>query len=358
MTENNSLLGLLDALNCGAMLVTRDGRVAYVNSRLSQMLARPRDEVIGRTVDSFYEDTDALTFLKQRMVHFDEEFEGEFYLPLPDGERVPVITSGRPIRDGQALTDYRVVTFIDISAQKDSEAQANEQYQTLAHLNDVVLDQAIELKHYARDLEDRVRARTTELHTANMEAIYMLAIACEAKDADTGSHVRRIEEYTRVLAMELGEPEDAANRMAYSAILHDVGKMLVPDEILKKPGPLNPQERRRMQDHAAAGERILSKQPFFDVARQIARSHHENWDGTGYPDRLKGEKIPLSARIVHLADVYDALTSKRIYKPPWSHTDAITAIEQERGYSFDPEVTSAFLSLAADQNRWEEIRRS
>ena len=356
MAENDSFLGLLDALNCGAMLVTRDGRVAYVNSRLSQMLARPCDDVVGKTIDSFYEDTEALTFLKQRMEHFDEEFEGEFYLPLPDGTRVPVITSGRPIRDGQVLTNYRVVTFIDISAQKESEAQANEQYLTLAHLNDVVLDQAIELKHYARDLEDRVRARTAELHTANMESIYMLAVACEAKDADTGAHVRRIEAYTRALAMELGEPEDVSNRMAYSAILHDVGKMLVADEILKKPGPLDPEQRRLMEDHAAAGERILSKQPFFDVARQIARSHHENWDGSGYPDGLAGEQIPLAARIVHLADVYDALTSKRIYKPPWSHRDAISAIEKESSHSFDPQVTSAFLSLASQQRRWDQIR--
>lgn len=173
----------------------------------------------------------------------------------------------------------------------------------------------------------------------------MLAIASEAKDEDTGAHVRRIERLTRLLALELGLNERDAERIGYSSILHDVGKIHVPDHILQKPGPLNDDEWKTMREHTTFGERILSREPFFDLARSIARSHHENWNGSGYPDNLAAASIPLAARIVRVADVYDALTTARPYKKPWSAHDAATYIENERGKLFDPDVASAFLSL-------------
>jgi putative two-component system response regulator len=174
----------------------------------------------------------------------------------------------------------------------------------------------------------------------------MLAIASEAKDLDTGRHVRRIQRYARLLARELGLNESDAAALGYAAVLHDVGKMHVPDHILKKPGPLTPDERREMQEHTVVGERIICDKPFFTPARRIARSHHENWDGSGYPDRLAGHQIPLEARIVHLADVYDALTSPRVYKRAWSGYDAAQVLLESSGRMFDPEVVAAFSSLA------------
>src|SRR5206468_3740819 len=139
----------------------------------------------------------------------------------------------------------------------------------------------------------RGRGRTAERHEANMDAIYMLAVASESKDEDTGAHVRRLERYSRTLARELGFGEREAETVGYSAILHDIGKIHVPDHILKKPGPLTDDERRVIQEHTLAGEHILSVKPFFHMARRIARHHHENWDGSGYPDRAAGADIPV-----------------------------------------------------------------
>ncbi len=340
---------LLDALNCGAFVVDRAGRIEYANDRLCAMLARGREEVVGRDAASFYTSPEALEFLSTRRAHFDEAHEGEFFLPAADGRKMPVILSGRPLGTGPPLSDYRLVTAIDISGQKKAEARAQEEYTEISRLSDTVLEQALELKRYSQRLEERVRERTAELREANMEAIYMLAVASEAKDADTGAHVRRIQHYTRALAIEMGLAEREAEEFGYSAILHDVGKMLVPDRILKKPGALDADEREAMKLHCIAGERILSKKPFFETARLIARSHHENWDGSGYPDGLGGESIPLPARIVHVADVYDALTSERVYKPPWTPAEAGKAVREGSGQLFDPVIVASFAKLLEEE---------
>ena len=130
-----------------------------------------------------------------------------------------------------------------------------------------------------------------------------------------------------------------------AAPLHDVGKMHVPDHILQKPGPLTPEERSVMQEHTLIGEKILVDKPFFTRARRIARSHHENWDGSGYPDGARRDEIPIEARIVHLADVYAALTSVRVYKPAWDPESAAEAIAEGKDQMFDPEIVRAFDSL-------------
>ncbi|HKQ47461.1 MAG TPA: HD domain-containing phosphohydrolase [Phycisphaerae bacterium] len=351
ITAIHGLINLLDALNCGALLVNRSGSIEYANDRLCQMIGRSRDQLIGRKTESLYSTEAAIDFLRSRLHNFDEAHEGEFFLPAADGSELPVIISGRPLGSAAPLADHRLITAIDISAQKKAELRSREEYETISTLSDTILEQAIDLKHYSQKLEEKVRERTAELHDANMEAIYMLAVASEAKDADTGAHVRRIEHYTRTLALEMGVPPARAEEFGYAAILHDVGKMQVPDHILKKPGPLDKTERTEMMLHCITGERILSKKPFFETARQIARSHHENWDGSGYPDGLRGEAIPLPARIVHLADVFDALTSARVYKPPWPPDKAVTAITEGGGTQFDPSVVSAFKALV-DTNRF------
>lgn len=342
----NGLIELLDALNCGAFLVDRFGRIEHANDRLCRMLGRERQDVIGQSAESFYDAPDAARYIQSRLANFDEPHEGEFYLPGPDKKKIPVIMSGRPLGAAAPLSNYRLVTVIDLTGQKAAEVRAQEEYEVISRLSDTVLAQALELKRYNQKLEDKVRERTRELHEANMEAIYMLAIASEAKDVDTGAHVRRIEHYTKLLARQLGLPEHVAEEYGYSAILHDVGKMVVPDHILKKPGPLDMAEREAMQLHCIAGERILSQKPFFASARQIARSHHENWDGSGYPDGLIGESIPLSARIVHLADIYDALTSERVYKASWTPQMATETIYKAGGSLFDPNVVTAFRTLS------------
>lgn len=340
-------VSLLDALNVGAFLIHRDGRIKYANARLCEMAGRPAADLIGREVASLYATIEGQEAIDRRLSEFDKPHEGEFSLPHRDGRDIPIIVSGRPLGAAPPQSDYRLVTVVDITGQKRAESDAQEEFQVISRLSDTVIAQALELKRGNERLEEKVRERTRELHEANMEAIYMLAVASEAKDLDTGAHVRRIQHYVHLLSRELGLSEHVAEEFGYSAILHDVGKMQVPDSILKKPGPLSGDERQKMQLHCIAGERILSRKPFFEIARQIARSHHENWNGSGYPDGLAGEAIPLAARIVHLADIFDALTSERVYKAPWPPDQAADEIIAERGAFFDPNVVGAFESLRA-----------
>jgi HD-GYP domain-containing protein (c-di-GMP phosphodiesterase class II) len=229
---------------------------------------------------------------------------------------------------------------------QEAERAMKEQYDIIANLSNTVLDSAMDLKDYSKELERRVRERTAELHDAHVDTIYMLAVASEAKDQDTGDHLRRIYRHTKALAQELGIDEDEADQLASAGVLHDVGKMHVPDQILKKPGPLTADEMKTMQEHTVWGERILGEKPFFAAARRIARSHHENWDGSGYPDGTRGGAIPIEARLVHLADVYDALVSPRVYKQAWTPRQAAEFIVEASGQMFDPELVRVFTHVS------------
>lgn len=224
----------------------------------------------------------------------------------------------------------------------ESQRDIKEQYDIIANLSNTVLDEAMNLKGLSAELERRVKERTRELAEAQLDTIYMLAIAAEAKDEDTGLHVRRIHGLTRRIARALGTSDAEAEAMGNASVLHDIGKIHVPDQILKKPGALTAEETAVMRQHTVVGERILGDKSFFAPARRIARSHHENWDGSGYPDSTSGDRIPVEARIVHLADVYDALTSPRVYKAAWSPREAMDFVREEAGRMFDPEVVKAF----------------
>jgi response regulator RpfG family c-di-GMP phosphodiesterase len=177
------------------------------------------------------------------------------------------------------------------------------------------------------------------------QAIDMLGQAAEFKDSATGTHIRRIQEYTRRLALELGVSEAEAAIHARASRLHDVGKVGIPDNILRKPGRLNESEFAVIQRHTHIGDSILKRSPSLASSRIVARSHHERWDGTGYPDRLAGEAIPLSARIVAVVDVFDALVSHRPYKGTWGASKAIDEIRRGSGSHFDPRIAESFISL-------------
>ena len=185
-----------------------------------------------------------------------------------------------------------------------------------------------------------------ELKEANRDSLYMLAVAAEFKDKVTGDHIRRIAEYTRLLALETGVPEDEVHNLAQSSMLHDIGKLGIPDAILQKKGDLTEQELEIMRDHTTLGFRILEKHHGFRLAREIALNHHERWDGKGYPSGLKGEEIPLAARIVSVADVYDALLHERPYKEAWTPERCLATLQENAGTQFDPTVVAAFVRLA------------
>lgn len=177
------------------------------------------------------------------------------------------------------------------------------------------------------------------------QAIDMLAEVAEFKDSTTGGHIRRIEEYTRRLALELGLDAPTATAFAQASCLHDVGKVGIPDDILKKPGALTTEEFAVIQNHPRIGEAILRRNSSLDLARSVALTHHERWSGSGYPNGLKGEEIPLESRIVAVVDVFDALVSTRPYKGPWEPETAIAHLRQDAGVYFEPRVVDAFLRL-------------
>lgn len=177
------------------------------------------------------------------------------------------------------------------------------------------------------------------------DAIFRLAAACEARDPETGQHLRNIRHYVRHLCRAMNFGVEEIHELSLAAVLHDVGKIRTPESILLKPGPLLPEEYEVVKLHTIEGAEILAGPSFYETARQIARHHHERWDGSGYPDRQQAADIPFAARITAVADVFDALTSRRVYKPAWSVEQAGEEILRVSGSHFDPGVVEAFRSL-------------
>lgn len=186
-----------------------------------------------------------------------------------------------------------------------------------------------------------------ELEQARLETLERLALAAEYRDDQTHEHTERVARTAALLAGALGRPEAEVSLLKQAAPLHDIGKLAVSDGLLLKPGKLTPEEFERVKKHAAAGAAILSGSTYdvLCLAEEIALTHHEWWDGSGYPAGLRGEAIPLSGRIVALADVFDALTHARPYKQAWPIADAVSEIERLRGRQFDPKVVEAFRAL-------------
>jgi putative two-component system response regulator len=200
-------------------------------------------------------------------------------------------------------------------------------------------------------LDQAVNERTAELEHARVESLTMLAAVGEYHDDDTGQHTQRVGQSAERVARALGLPGEFASLIRDAAPLHDIGKISIPRSLLQKPGALTPEERQIMMRHAEAGAQILSSasSPVLCLAAQIARSHHEHWDGGGYPDGLAGENIPLAARITAVGDVFDALTHERPYKPAWEIGRSLAHIKDRAGSQFDPRVVEAFLTLAPSE---------
>jgi hypothetical protein len=213
---------------------------------------------------------------------------------------------------------------------------------SVARARRVALDAQLARAEVLLDETERARAAETD---AKRHSVFMLARAAEARDGTTGAHLYHVRDIAAELAVATGASAAEAERVGWSAMLHDVGKLRVPDRILLKPGRLDADEWELIMRHAAWGEELLDGGEHFDLARRIARWHHENWDGTGYPDGLSGTRIPFEARIVRIADVYDALRAERPYKPAWTDEQALTEIRRVRGVHLDPELTDLFLAL-------------
>ena len=212
-------------------------------------------------------------------------------------------------------------------------------------------------------MEHQVHERTRSLVRTRDAVIFGLAKLSESRDKETGEHLERIRSYVSILATELAKTNPEIDHryvadLAVASSLHDIGKVGIPDSVLLKPGPLSPNERHAMELHTVLGseclaaiQKKLGEDDFLELAQQIAAGHHENWDGSGYPHGLQGKRIPLAARIVALADVYDALTSDRPYKGPVGHLEAREWIVTRYAQQFDPAVVEAFIAREADFER-------
>ena len=203
-------------------------------------------------------------------------------------------------------------------------------------------------------------ARTEELRRSRLEIVQRLGLAAEYKDNETGLHVIRMSHYARILGLAAGMDEHRADDLLHAAPMHDVGKIGIPDSILQKPAALDRDEWRVMQSHATIGADIIGQHAggMLAMAHDVALTHHEKWDGSGYPNGLQGEAIPLVGRIVAIADVFDALTSARPYKAAWPVDQAVEYLKQQRGQHFDPELVELFLAHLPEvlevMKRWAE----
>jgi putative nucleotidyltransferase with HDIG domain len=198
----------------------------------------------------------------------------------------------------------------------------------------------------ARLENERGRTRhMADLHTATMEA---LALAIEAKHLTAHNHIRRVQAYATGLARALGMSRADVDAVGTAALLHDIGKLAVPEHILAKPGPLTQEEYQKVRVHPQVGADIIAAVPFPEPVAPLILSHHERWDGTGYPAGLKGEQIPIGARVLGFAEYYDALTSDRPYHKAMSHDAALAILQQESGKAFDPRLVDTFLRVLPD----------
>ncbi len=283
---------------------------------------------------------------------------------------MPEMNGGDFIKLLKTLPKYESVPVVMITIKKDAETRYEaldagvadfiskpvDVHECTARTRNLLTmrQQHISLQNKSALLESLVKAATVEIRAREKETLMRLARAGEHKDYDTAMHLHRMSLYSRALAEAIGLSEEEAEVIELSSPLHDIGKIGIPDSILLKKGPLDEQELKSMRRHPLIGYEILENSPskYLQKGGEIALAHHERFDGTGYPYNIKGADIPLAARIVAIADVFDALTSVRPYKEAWSVDRAFEYIQNESGKHFDPELVSAMVGI---RSRVEKI---
>ena len=287
--------------------------------------------------------TPDLLLLDLHMPHLDgvaliqavaSQFPGEAYLPIL------VLTAD--------ITPEAKKRTLSAGA-KDFLSKPLDAMEVLLRVNNLLETRALykQIAQHSHTLEEKVQERTRQLAEAQVETLQRLALAAEYRDDDTGQHTQRVGILSAMLARAVGQSDHDVEQLRMAAPLHDVGKIGIPDRVLLKAGKLTTEEFTIMQSHTTIGREILggSKFSILQLASQIALSHHERWDGFGYPQRIAGEMIPLAARITAVADVFDALTHARTYKEAWPLEKAAETIQKESGRHFDPNLADTFLAL-------------
>jgi len=333
----------------GGTLYLREGdRLRFVvaqNDRLGHFPGHTRDTVVGLRDVTMPLAIDSLAGYVG--------VTGEV-LNLADAYAIPEDRPYRFNRDFDQRNNYRTKSLLLVPMK---EADGNvlgvvQLINALAESGDVVsFDGALEPLALSLASQAAVAVRnaclTKELEEAHYDTILRLACAAEYRDNDTGMHVQRMSKYAAVLARSAGLPQPEVELILHASPMHDIGKIGTPDAILLKPGKLTPEEFRIMQQHTVIGAKILSKatSPVLVLSEQIALTHHEKWDGSGYPNGLREANIPRSGRIVALADVFDAFTTRRVYKPPFSVEEAVAMIREGSGKHFDPVLANLFVTV-------------
>ena len=258
---------------------------------------------------------------------------------VPDGDYLPVMVL-------TAQTDQETKLKALEHGAQDFLHKPFDQVEVLTRIRNMI---EVRLLHnQVRDqnliLEERVKERTAELEQTRLDVVRCLGRAAEYKDNETGAHVIRMSTAAKMLAELIGLDQRTCDLLLHAAPMHDIGKIGIPDDVLLKPGKLTPEEFDVIKLHAEMGAEILGDHPteLMQMAREVALTHHEKWDGSGYPNGLKGEEIPITGRITALADVFDALTSSRPYKKAWSTEDAVKFIADNAGSHFDPALAARF----------------
>ncbi len=301
------------------VILDKKNKVVDVNSAMLALLGKMADEVIGRPAKEIF-DTFPIPIKMYTHVSY-ARTEATYEL---GGLNIHYEMTVWPLYNARKEMIGRIYISHDITAMKQLEN---------------------ELRKLNTELEDRVRSRTWELADAYDTTLEGWARTLELRDKETEGHSRRVTDTTLKIAIAMGIQDDYLEQIRRGAILHDIGKMGIPDEILHKPGALNAEERELIQTHPKIAYDLLSPIPFLKQALEIPYSHHEKWDGSGYPLGLKEHAIPMSARIFAIADVWDALCSDRPYNKAWPRQKAIKYFVEEAGKHFDPRVVNVFLGL-------------
>ena len=328
ISERNYIV-LFDTILSSIIIVDPDGKILNCNYYAERLYGYTRLEIVGRNFTEVFRAQSASSSISEVIALVDRNKGHHVETDVP-----------RRCRDGSIKFTYA-------------------SYSVLTGTSGETIAYSI----MERDLTDRVRLEKKlqesfqQIKETQSGAILGFARLTEYRDKDTGKHLERIREYTRVLATGISRhprysdyvTADYIEDLCLSSVLHDVGKVAIEDAVLRKPGKLSPEEFLKVKEHARLGgealkavDQEIKRESFLTIGKEVAFSHHERWDGAGYPSGLAGERIPLSARIVALADVYDALTSRRTYKEALSHDEAVKIIVSERGTHFDPDIVDVF----------------
>jgi PAS domain S-box-containing protein/putative nucleotidyltransferase with HDIG domain len=315
---------VFESISDFVLVINNQNRIVDVNTAAVHWFRMPNNQLIGRSLN----DVASMwpEFAKRLQDTGNRKLKAEFLLKKDGGEEVYYQVEVSPVIDSRKRLIGRVFVGRDVSESKKLE---------------------LLLRNMTRELEQRVRERTSALAEAYDTTLEGWARALELRDKETEGHSRSVTELTLRLAASMNVPNEDLIHIRRGALLHDIGKMGIPDDILRKPGPLTLEEQKIVEEHPVIANRLLTPIAFLDRALEIPYNHHERWNGSGYPNGLKGNQIPLSARIFSVVDVWDAMRSERPYHAAHPEKEVLAYLQEQSGKLFDPEVVAAFMKMQA-----------